>query len=124
MIFLAVHWLELAIEIASVMVVGAGFVVVVVRLAKAALARKALSFNIVRLGLARYLALALELQLGADIIGTAISPSWEQIAQLGAIAIIRTGLNYFLSREMQEEATLVREESETAKAPPASGVSQ
>ncbi len=124
MIFLAVHWLELAIEIASVMIVGAGFVVVIVRLAKAALARKALSFNIVRLGLARYLALALELQLGADIIGTAISPSWEQIAQLGAIAIIRTGLNYFLSREMQEEAALVREESETVKAPPASGVSQ
>jgi uncharacterized membrane protein len=106
-----VQWLKLTIEIASVVVVGAGFASVLVRLVRGALTQQALSFNVVRLGLARYLALALELQLGADIIGTAISPSWQQIAELGAIAVIRTGLNFFLSREMQEEAALVREEN-------------
>src|SRR5262245_9736997 len=100
LIFFVVHALELTIEIAIVVVVGIGFSLVVVRLTSATLTRQAISFNTVRLGLARYLALALELQLGADIIGTAISPSWQQIAELGAIAIIRTGLNYFLSREM------------------------
>jgi uncharacterized membrane protein len=116
-IIAAVHYLELAIEIASVVVVGIGFALLVVRLAKAALARQALSFNTLRLGFARYLAVALELQLGADIIGTAISPTWEQIATLGAIAVIRTGLNFFLSREMKEEAALVREESERVAVP-------
>ncbi|RZK11946.1 MAG: DUF1622 domain-containing protein, partial [Hymenobacter sp.] len=50
-----------------------------------------------------YLALALEFQLGADILSTAIAPSWEQIGKLGAIAVIRTALNFFLSKEMQEE---------------------
>ena len=51
----------------------------------------------------RYLALALEFQLGADILSTAIAPSWEQIGKLGAIAVIRTALNYFLMREMSED---------------------
>jgi uncharacterized membrane protein len=49
------------------------------------------------------LALALEFQLGADILSTAIAPSWEQIGKLGAIAVIRTALNFFLSKEMQDE---------------------
>lgn len=44
-----------------------------------------------------------EFQLGADILSTAIAPSWEQIGRLGAIAVIRTGLTYFLTREMREE---------------------
>jgi uncharacterized membrane protein len=111
-IFVAVHYLELTIEIASVIVVGIGFALVVVRLAKAVLGRQPLTFDRLRLGLARYLALALEPQLAADIIGTAISPTWQEIAQLGAIAVIRTGLNVFLSREMKEETQLVREENE------------
>jgi uncharacterized membrane protein len=60
-------------------------------------------FNETRLTLARYLALALELQLGADILSTAVSPSWDQIGKLAAIAVIRTALNYFLLRELREE---------------------
>ncbi len=58
-------------------------------------------FTAIRLTLARYLALALEFQLAADILSTAIAPSWEQIGKLGAIAVIRTALNFFLSKEMQ-----------------------
>jgi uncharacterized membrane protein len=123
-VILAVQWLKLTIEIASVGVVGAGFVLLVFRLVRAMRTKKAVSFNVLRLGLARYLALALELQLGADIIGTAISPTWQQIAELGAIAVIRTGLNFFLSREMQEEATLVREESEDQVTPAGPEVSR
>ncbi|MHC4877104.1 MAG: DUF1622 domain-containing protein [Planctomycetota bacterium] len=64
-------------------------------------AREAADFNHVRLTLARYLALALEFQLAADILSTAIAPGWDEIGKLGAIAIIRTWLNYFLTREME-----------------------
>jgi uncharacterized membrane protein len=52
----------------------------------------------------RYLSLALEFQLGADILATAMAPGWEQLGKLGAIAVIRTGLNFFLMRETQEQA--------------------
>ena len=61
------------------------------------------SYVEVRLTLARYLALAIEFELAADILATAIAPSWNQIGKLGAIVVIRTGLNYFLMRDMKEE---------------------
>lgn len=54
----------------------------------------------IRLRLGRWLALALELLLGADILRTAVAPSWSEIGQLAAIAAIRTALNFFLQREI------------------------
>ncbi len=57
----------------------------------------------VRHDLARYLALGLEFQLGADLLRTAVAPSFRQIGQLAAVAAIRTTLNYFLEREIREE---------------------
>ncbi len=47
-----------------------------------------------------WLLLGLEFQLGADIVSTGISPTWVAIGQLGAIAVIRTFLNYFLERDI------------------------
>lgn len=58
----------------------------------------------VRLRLARWLALALEFELGADILRTAVAPSWSEIGQLAAIATVRTALNYFLQREIDSAA--------------------
>lgn len=54
----------------------------------------------VRLRLGRWLAVALEFELGADILRTAVAPTWSEIGQLAAIAAIRTILNYFLQREI------------------------
>jgi uncharacterized membrane protein len=64
--------------------------------------RQAAAFTDVRLQLGRYLALALEFELGADILSAAVSPSWDQIGKLGAIGVIRTALNFFLTRELRE----------------------
>jgi len=58
----------------------------------------------VRLRLARWLAVALEFALAADILRTAIAPSWDEIGKLAAIAALRTILNFFLQREIAEEA--------------------
>ena len=60
-----------------------------------------------RLGLGRSLALALEFLLGADILRTAVEPSWDEIGRLAAIAAIRTTLNYFLQREIAQDAQMV-----------------
>ncbi|MGK7907852.1 MAG: DUF1622 domain-containing protein [Synechococcus sp.] len=65
-------------------------------------------FLILRLRFGSWLALALEFQLGADIIATTIAPSFEAIGKLGAIALIRTCLNYFLNKELETEAKLQR----------------
>lgn len=95
----AVEWLRLAVETCSAALIGVGVMVALYLV----VTRQSGGFNRVRLTLARYLALALELQLGADILSTAIAPSWDQIGKLGAIAVIRTALNYFLMLEMREE---------------------
>ena len=56
----------------------------------------------VRLRLGRWLAVALELELGADILRTAVAPTWTEIGQLGAIVVLRTALNFFLQREIDQ----------------------
>lgn len=56
----------------------------------------------IRIQLGSTIALALELLLGADILQTAVAPSWSDIGQLAAIAGLRTGLNFFLARELKE----------------------
>ena len=48
-----------------------------------------------------YLTLVLELLLGADILVTAVAPTWDDIGKLAAIASIRTVLNYFLERDLK-----------------------
>lgn len=54
-----------------------------------------------RLRLGRWLSLSLEFELAADILRTAIAPSWDEIGKLAAIVILRTVLNYFLEREIE-----------------------
>jgi uncharacterized membrane protein len=51
---------------------------------------------------ARWLIGGLTFQLAADIIETAIAPSWDEVGKLAAIAVIRTFLNYFLERDLKE----------------------
>ena len=58
----------------------------------------------VRLDLGIALALSLEFLLAADIVATAVSPSWDALGKLAAISAIRTFLNFFLEREVKELA--------------------
>ena len=51
---------------------------------------------------ARWLVAGLTLQLGADIIETSITTSWEAVGRIAAVAVIRTFLNYFLERDLTE----------------------
>jgi uncharacterized membrane protein len=70
-------------------------------------------FNNVRLRFSRYLSLALEFQLAADLLSTAISPTFEELGRVAIIAAIRTGLNFFLTKEMKAEQLEVMEQRES-----------
>ena len=67
--------------------------------------KRAHPWSNVRLDLARSLALALEFMLAGDVVRTAVAPTWDDIGKLAAVAVIRTGLNFFLHREIQEAQT-------------------
>ena len=56
----------------------------------------------VRLRLGRWLAVALEFELAADVLRTAVAPTWNEIGQLAAIVVLRTALNYFLQKEIDK----------------------
>ena len=103
LVIAGVQWLKLAVETTGAIIIALGFLIAAAQFARASLAHRTANFTAIRLLLARYLALALEFQLGADILSTAIAPTWQEIGKLGAIAVIRTGLNFFLSKEMQED---------------------
>ena len=66
----------------------------------------------VRLDLGVALALSLEFLLAADIVATAVSPSWDALGKLAVISAIRTFLNFFLEREVKE---LTKEKSIKSK---------
>ncbi len=66
----------------------------------------------VRLTLGRWLAVGLEFLLAADILKTAVAPSWNEIGQLASIAALRTALNYFLGKEIDKEASAGRQQAE------------
>jgi uncharacterized membrane protein len=69
----------------------------------------------IRLSLGRSLSLALEFQLGADILGTALNPSAQDLIVLGAVALLRTFLSYSLSREIAAEARRINETRQAAR---------
>ncbi|MGA3541804.1 DUF1622 domain-containing protein [Micromonosporaceae bacterium DT194] len=106
-----VNLLVRIVETFGVVIVFLGAVIAFVRFVLVAVqTRNAQNFTRVRLGLGRYLALGLEFQLASDILRTALAPALRDLAALAAIAAIRTGLNYFLGREIRQEHSELRPE--------------
>ena len=100
-------YVALAAELCSVLCIAVGMVETLVRSAVVLTGRGGSSRETRRdvwARFARWIILALEFALAADIVRTAIAPTWDDIGHLGAIALIRTILNYFLERDMQEFA--------------------
>ena len=94
-------YLAAGVEVGAAAIVGIAAGEAMVRAAGALLRGRSESLqkDKIRLRLAGWLALAIEFELGADIIRTMIAPTWNDIGQLAAIIVIRTTLNFFLGRE-------------------------
>ena len=102
----AVGYLRLIVEAIGATVVGFGALATTYRYVLSLVGIREYTNNQIRLYLGRYLALGLEFQLGADILSTAVAPTLDEVLLLGAIAAIRTALNYFLSQELERERQL------------------
>lgn len=99
------EWVAVAIEAAAVLVVSLAIAEAVLGFLRAFFRADSAVDGIgdaVRLRLARWLMLALEFALAADILRTAIAPGWDEIGKLAAIATLRTVLNFFLQREIEQ----------------------
>lgn len=76
--------------------------------------RKSYASVRVRLCLGGWLAVALEFQLASDILATTVRPTMDELIKLAIIAVIRTFLNYFLSKELEEHPkSMIDDENKT-----------
>ena len=96
----------LALEAISVLMIAIGAVEGIVRIIVPLLRNRATQGmrRAAGLSLGRWLLLGLEFMLAADIVRTAIAPTWDDIGKLAAIALIRTFLNFFLERDLDAAA--------------------
>ena len=97
-----VSYTALAIECSAVFVVAFGALQAMTGLLKVIARGQAgeIEGRQIWLKFATWILLALEFALAADILRTAVAPTWEDISQLAVIAIIRTMLNYFLAKDI------------------------
>lgn len=98
----AARQVALAINVIAVIVVMAGVVQAVVALLRAMVKRTAtlVAKRALWLDFARWLIAGLTFQLAADIVETAIAPTWDDLGKFAAIAAIRTLLSFFLDRDL------------------------
>lgn len=96
---------RLVLETLSVLTVLQGLV-----MSLAGLSRRR-SLSAIRVQFGTWLSLALEFQLGADIVATTTSPNRDTLIRLAVVALIRTFLNAFLARELEAERQLTAERS-------------
>ncbi len=107
----SVYVLKLLCEMVSVGCVAAGLLAVGVTMVGVLRRRRqyVTVIQTIRLQFGLYLSLALEFLLAADILATIGKPDLMSLGELAFLAVIRTFLNYFLQRELEEEKKLVQE---------------
>lgn len=92
-----------AIEIAAALVVAAAATQAVAGIVRVFVQRRPEIRALVQRDLGGWLVLALEFEIAADVLRTAAAPSWNEIGQLAAIVVLRTVLNYFLQRDIDQQ---------------------
>lgn len=102
------NYASILLEFTSVICIMVGFVAAVIMLAKSKKMKSTPLHRRLKLTFGGWLALALEFQLASDIVKTTISPTFDNLIQLGAVAVIRTFLTYFLSREIREDMDILK----------------
>ena len=120
----AVGYLRLMVEATGAAIIGIGVLSTIFRYALSLLELRKYSYTEIRLHLGTYLALGLDFQLGANILATAVTPTFEEVQLLAAIVVIRTVLNYFLSKELERERQEVELEPKREASPGRYGVDQ
>ena len=120
----AVGYLRLMVEATGAAIIGIGVLSTTFRYALSLLELRKYSYTEIRLHLGTYLALGLDFQLGANILATAVTPTLEEVQLLAAIVVIRTVLNYFLSKELERERREVELEPKREAPPGRYGVGQ
>jgi uncharacterized membrane protein len=111
------QYLKPTLELIGAAIVVVGVLLAVFRYALFLLGSKASSdLERTQLDLVRYLLFGLTIQVGADILGTAVTPTVAELGFLAGIVLVRAALSYFLSKDLRrglEETQEKRRKDET-----------
>lgn len=108
MVSLTEHYLKPTLELIGIVIVLLGVLLALFRFSIFLLgSKKYPSLEQIQLDLIHYLMFGLTIQVGADILSTAVDPTLTDLGVLAGIAVIRAGLSYFLSKDEERglEAT-------------------
>ncbi|MCF7793092.1 MAG: DUF1622 domain-containing protein [Candidatus Cloacimonetes bacterium] len=99
-----VNWAAHFAHLAAICVIGVGivkaFLIFLADIFTRKEAREAIKES--RLEIGHAFSLGLGFLIGASILKTTIAPTWNDIGQLASIIAIRTLLNYFLVRDIEQ----------------------
>ncbi|HEY1372788.1 MAG TPA: DUF1622 domain-containing protein [Candidatus Binatia bacterium] len=111
------HSVALAVEAIAILLIAIGTIEALVNIIRVMFrASTGMQKRAVWLEFARWLVAALTFQLAADIVTTSFNPTWEEVGRLGAIAVVRTFLSYFLDHEVENTRRLQHAAGDMPKA--------
>jgi uncharacterized membrane protein len=111
------QYLKPALELIGAAIVVIGVLLAVFRYALFLLGSKAYpDLERIQLDLVHYLMFGLTIQIGADVLGTAVSPTIADLGALAGVVLIRATLSYFLSKDLERGLKETQEESTSAEA--------
>jgi uncharacterized membrane protein len=103
------HYTSLAIDLIAILVIAIGSLGAVIGMVRVMVVSSPEGAKRdVWLQYARWLVAGLTFQLAADVVHTAIAPSWDEVGKVAAIAGIRTFLTYFLDRDIDNVREIQR----------------
>jgi uncharacterized membrane protein len=100
----AVNYLTQALDAIALLMIAVGAVKALADIAVASMQGRMADARVrtIFIGFARWLVAALTFQLGSDIAATTLDPGWDELGRLGAVAVIRTFLTFFLDRDLDK----------------------
>lgn len=102
MIHTIIDYTSKAIYLLSAAVIVWGIVVAAIAFVSNEIEHKSQGVRQLRVKFGGYLLFGLELLIGADILKTIVEPTYEELAILAGIVVLRTILSVFLNREIKE----------------------
>jgi uncharacterized membrane protein len=96
------------LECTSVICIIVGFATALFILVKSKQNKSTPLHRRLKISFGGWLSLALEFQLASDIVLTTVAPTYQNLIMLGAVAVIRTFLSYFLNREIKENLEMLK----------------
>jgi uncharacterized membrane protein len=96
------HYLKPMLELIGAAIVVIGVLLAVFRYALFVVGSKEYpDLERIQLDLVHYLLFGLTIQVGADILGTAVAPTVVDLGALAGIVLVRAALSYFLSKDLE-----------------------